>query len=103
MTWKTVLVIILLGFAELALSWLNHRINIFVLSRKVLQATKLDLIANTIAELMPFFIYVVDPKPVYMIPKILMNTLGTYLVAHRKKMRPKKPKAKRIPKEVTTA
>jgi hypothetical protein len=80
----TVLMILILGICEFALSWLNHRINIFTIGRHAFEATRLDLIANSIAELMPFFIYVIDPNILYVLPKILANTLGTFVVASRK-------------------
>jgi len=76
--------------AEFFLSWLNHKINILVLSRKAIEAARLDLIANTIAEAIPYFIYVETKDPIYLIPRIVMNTVGTYMVGKRK-LKKKKP------------
>ena len=98
---KTLFFIIAIGFAELILSWLNHKINILVLSRKALKAAKLDLIANTIAEAIPYFIYVESQNPIYLIPRIIMNTIGTYIVGKRKLKKKKPLYRKKFP--VTTA
>ncbi len=106
MPWRTIFFMVALGMSELTLSWLNHKINIFVLQRKAWEATKYDLLANSIAETMPYFIYVLDPQFIYLIPKIAMNTLGTFLVGSRKingKKPAKRPIRKKIPKDVTTA
>jgi len=93
---KTLIFIVAVGVAEFILSWLNHKINILVLSRKAIQAAKLDLIANTIAELIPYFIYVESQNPIYLIPRIVMNTIGTYIVGSRK-LKKKSTYRKKVP------
>ena len=93
---KTLIFIIAVGMAEFILSWLNHKINILVLSRKAIQAARLDLIANTIAELIPYFIYVESQNPIYLIPRIVMNTMGTYVMGKRK-LKKKSTYRKKVP------
>ena len=93
---KTLIFIIAVGMAEFILSWLNHKINILVLSRKAIQAARYDLIANTIAELIPYFIYVESQNPIYLIPRIVMNTMGTYVMG-RRKLKKKSPYRKKSP------
>jgi hypothetical protein len=99
--YQQVLLFITIGFAEYALSWLNHRINLTVLSRKKNLATWLDLMANTLGEIIPFIIYVTTQNWIFLIPRIVGNTYGTRVVAGRKSIKKKSIYRKRIP--VTTA
>lgn len=81
-----------IGVAEYALSWLNHKINLSVLMRKKHLAMWLDVIANTLSEVIPFVVYVSTQNWIFMIPRIIGNTWGTRVVAGRKIMKsPKKP------------
>lgn len=102
--WEWIL-LILIAVGEFALSWLNHRINWFNISQQKWKAARYDLAANTLAELIPFFIYVYSQKPIFMVPRILGNTVGTFFASGKKPPRPptkKKPKNK-YPKGMTTA
>jgi hypothetical protein len=99
--WQQGLLFILIGIAEYTLSWLNHKINLTVLARKKSLATWLDLIANTLAEVIPFIIYVTTQNWIFLIPRIFGNTLGTRTMAGRKLLKKKNIYRKKIP--VTTA
>jgi hypothetical protein len=82
--YQQILLFVAIGAAEYALSWLNHRINLAVLSRKKNVATWRDLIANTLSEIIPFVIYVTTQNWIFIIPRVIGNTLGTRAVAGRK-------------------
>jgi hypothetical protein len=99
--WEQGLLFIGFGFAEYGLSWLNHKINLSVLARKKNLATWLDLVANTLAEIIPFLLYVVTQNWIFIIPRVLGNTLGTRTMAGRKLLKKKNIYRKKIP--VTTA
>ncbi len=99
--WWEIPLLVLVGIAEFILSWLNHRINIFVMTRKKIQATRYDLIANILSEVIPFFVYVYAQKWIFIVPRIIANTMGTYKAAARK-LKPVATK-KRLPKGITTA
>ena len=88
--YQQILLFIAIGVAEYFLSWLNHKINISVLSRKKHLAAWQDLIANTLAEIIPFVIYVSTQNWIFMLPRIAGNTYGTWRVAGRKIVK-KKP------------
>ena len=83
-TLTQILLFIAIGITEFALSWLNHRINLSVLHRQKKIATRLDLMANTLAEVISFVIYVTTRNWIFIIPRIIGNTMGTRTVAGRK-------------------
>lgn len=90
MNWRQqTLLFITIGMAEYSLSWLNHKINLSVLGRKKNLATWLDLMANTLGEVIPFIIYVSTQNWIFLIPRILGNTWGTRTMAGRK-IKPRK-------------
>lgn len=99
--WEQGLLFIGFGLAEYGLSWLNHKINLTVLARKKNLATWLDLIANTLSEIIPFTLYVLTQNWIFIIPRIFGNTLGTRTMAGRKLLKKKNIYRKKIP--VTTA
>jgi len=88
--WEIAL-LLLVAIAEFMLSWLNHRINFYTLTKKKWKASQFDVIANTLSEVIPYFIYVVSQNWIYILPRILANTFGTFWAASR---RPKSNKKK---------
>jgi hypothetical protein len=105
LVWWEWIVLGLVAGAEFALSWLNHRINWFNISQQRWKATRYDLVANTLAELIPFFIYVYSQKPIFILPRIFGNTVGTFYASGKKPPRPirKKKSTNKYPKTITTA
>jgi hypothetical protein len=95
--YQQILLFIAIGVAEYALSWLNHKINLSVLSRKRNLATYQDMFANTLSEVIPFIIYVTTQNWIFMIPRIIGNTWGTRTVAGRKLTKKKSAYRKRNP------
>ena len=91
-----IIIFIAIGISEYWLSKLNHQINIGVLTRKKNLATWKDLIANILSEIIPFIVYVTTQNWVFMLPRIIGNTLGTRKVAGRPiKNTVKKPVSKK--------
>jgi len=90
--WWEWLLLLVIGIGEFYLSWLNHRINYLTFRKKKWRATRYDFIANLLSELIPLFIYVYAQKWIYVVPRIIANTMGTFKAASRKKQGTKKQK-----------
>jgi len=97
--WPDIPLILLVGIAEFTLSWLNHRVNFWVNRRKRFEAARVDIIANILSEIIPYFVYVLAQQWFYLLPRIIANTLGTYKAATRKTI----PAKNKYPKNLTTA
>jgi hypothetical protein len=95
--YQQIILFVAIGVAEYSLSWLNHKINLSVLSRKKNLAAWQDLIANTLSEIIPFVIYVSTQNWIFMIPRIIGNTIGTRVVAGRKLVKKKSVYRKKHP------
>lgn len=102
--WSWCLLIVVAG-GEFILSLLNHRINFFNISQQKWRATWYDLFANTIAEVLPFAIYVWIQNPIFMIPRVIGNTAGTFYASGKKPHRPTRKKKfnNKYPKNLSTA
>jgi len=100
-TWWEIPLLVLIGISEFILSWLNHRINFFTLRKKRWKATRYDVLANTLSEIIPFVIYVYTQHWIYILPRILGNTIGTFRAATKKATKKKAPRGKF--RNITTA
>lgn len=105
MEWWEFPALLLMGIGEFCLSWLGHRINWYNISSQRMKAARLDFFANTLGEIIPYFLYVISQHWYFILPRVIGNTLGTFYASGKKPRRPpaKKKVKNKYPKTITTA